>query len=111
MTAATVSSTAACIAPTSLNGTLAESGIPARRAPASYFSPSVTARVATVRPCQPPSTDTIRWRPVALRARPSAFSLASAPELQKKTRERSPGQRAAISSASSSRSRSGTAVE
>ena len=43
--------------------------MPARRAPASYLAPSVTASVATVRPCQPPVTDTTSSRPVRFRAR------------------------------------------
>ena len=111
MTAATVSSTMRSIAAASLKGTLRDSGSPARSAPSSYRAPSVTARQAAVLPCQPPATDTIGCRPVTLRARPSAFSLASAPELQKKTLERSPGHCAAIRSASSSRRWWGTAVE
>ena len=62
------------------------------------------ASVATVRPCQPPATETIVCRPVCFRARCSAFSLASAPELQKNTRPSGSGQRDASFSASSSRS-------
>ena len=111
ITAATVSSTAAPIAATSLNGTLNESGMPARRAPSSYLAPSVTASVATVRPCHPPDTDTIFCRPVTFRARPSAFSLASAPLLQKNTFLSGSGQFSAISSASCSRPVCGSTVE
>ena len=111
ITAATSLSTIAVIAAASLKGTLTDSGIPARRAPASYFAPSVTARHAAVRPCHPPATETMVCRPVTFRASPSAFSLASAPELQKNTLDRSPGQRSAMRSASRSRSGWGTAVE
>ena len=51
--------------------------LPLRRLP-------VAERAPSVRPWNPPSSATIRVRPVALRAILSAASLASAPELQKK---------------------------
>ena len=53
-----------------------------------------------MRPWKPPSSATIRVRPVALRAILSAASFASAPELQKKARP--PGKRSASSPASRS---------
>ena len=53
-----------------------------------------------MRPWKPPSSATIRVRPVALRAILSAASLASAPELQKKARP--PGNRSESSAASRS---------
>jgi acetylornithine/succinyldiaminopimelate/putrescine aminotransferase len=67
--------------------------------------------VAAVRPCQPPRTETIVCRSVKRRARWSAFSLASAPELQKNTRPSGSGQSWASFSASASRCGRGTAVE
>jgi hypothetical protein len=109
--AATDSSIARSSASTSSNAIFCDSGIPARRAPISYFAPSVTASVATVRPCHPPVTDTTSSRPVRLRARPRAFSLASAPELQKKERSSPAGMSAAILAASCSRFGCGSTVE
>jgi hypothetical protein len=64
-----------------------------------------------VRPCQPPASETMAFRPVCFRARLSAFSFASAPELQKNTRFKGSGERRASSSASRSRLGCGTAVE
>ena len=110
-TAAIVSSIAPSRAVMSLSGTLRERGTPARRAPASYFAPSVQARVAAVRPCQPPRSETTPCRPVFRRASINWFSLASAPELQKKTRASGSGARRTSSAASRSRLACGTAVE
>ena len=63
--------------------------------PSHFDGCPVAESAPSVRPWKPPSSATIRVRPVALRAILSAASLASAPELQKKARP--PGKRSASS--------------
>ena len=68
--------------------------------PSHFDGCPVAESAPSVRPWNPPSSATIRVRPVALRAILSAASLASAPELQKKARP--PGKRSESSAASRS---------
>ena len=92
-------------------------GRAARSPPTSPAGPS-TESAPSVRPWKPPSSATIRARPVALRATLSAASFASAPELQKNACAPPPGARrgarrggaSAPSSRGSTRARAGRAA-
>ncbi len=70
---------------------------------------SVTDRARIVRPCQPPSKAASFLRPVSSRATFRAFSLASAPLLQKKTE--SMPEKAVIRPAAASRTGRAAAAE
>ena len=70
---------------------------------------SVTERASVVRPCQPPSKAASCFRPVSSSATFRAFSLASAPLLQKKTE--SMPEKAVIFAAAASRTGRAAAAE
>ena len=77
--------------------------------PACSLASSVTLAASSVRPWKPPLNATKRERPVSWAATLSAFSLASAPELQKNT-ESMPLKRT-IAAAAASRTGTRAAME
>ncbi len=100
MTAATSAKSAAASAAASPKGSRRQGVRWAAKGPVILGS-SVTERASVVRPCQPPSKAASFARPVSSSAILRAFSLASAPLLQKNT-ESMPA-KAVIRAAASSR--------
>ena len=109
-TAATLSSRTASAAARSPKGTRrcpGTLGLPNSR----YFASPAAEMASAVRPWKPPSKERTSVRRVKRRARRIAFSLASVPELTKKTFDSGAGACAAMASAARARTGSATTFE